>query len=321
MIALAAILGLATVRVPEASAGCGCTKPPPPPASVRPNFTYGGALVTLIDASLVDGQSYQVLFRSGVGSEEASVDGIAGLRRDLADAVVKAQLSVPLPRLPLGPASIEVRDAAGSTVLTIADDQFTVVPRPVVLTEALGMRTRHRFRAAVGRDGTVYLALDLTAVRAARTFDVWGNRLPLRFGTEDVVIYNTQGFLMQLLNTPIPGLVSFSTTAKRGYSSDRLRYYRHEFETYFLAHGERGVHLIDPADENWHLDGTPHIDHNHLIVAIAGTLDGATPQAGSVRLDLKVHPFSERRSKKEGGQGDGGGDRPTHPDQPTSHGR
>lgn len=293
MVALAALVGVAAVRAPEAAAGCGCTKPPPPPASVRPNFTYSGAPVTLISEKLVDAAAYRVYFRSGVGPASAVVDATASLRRDLADRVVKMQLSVPLPTLPLGPTSIEVRDAAGAVVMALADDAFTVVPQPVVLSEKLGAVTALGYSAAVGRDGTVYMALDLSAVREARTFDVWGDRLPLRFGLDDVVFYNTQGFLMQLLDKPIPGLVVFSTTDMKGSSSDRLHYYRHEFETYLLAHGERSLHGIDPVDGNWHLDGTPHIDHNHLVVAIMGTVNGAKPKPGAVKLDLKVVPFDD----------------------------
>ena len=40
--------------------------------------------------------------------------------------------------------------------------------------------------------------------------------------------------------------------------------------------------FVDPDDGNWHLDGSPHIDHDHLIVAIAATLpDGSLPTPGA----------------------------------------
>src|SRR5207247_3327840 len=46
--------------------------------------------------------------------------------------------------------------------------------------------------------------------------------------------------------------------------SDALHYSRHEFTTYFLQHMERQPHAVDSTDGNWHLDGSRHVDHNHL---------------------------------------------------------
>ena len=64
--------------------------------------------------------------------------------------------------------------------------------------------------------------------------------------------------------------------------SDIIHYSRHEFTTYFLQHEERHPHEVDDIDPNWHLDGTPHIDHDHLILAITGQLaDGSSPAAGA----------------------------------------
>jgi hypothetical protein len=273
-----------------AEAGCGCAKAPPPPAAVRPAFTYAGAPVTIFGDALVPGASYRVIFASGVAPATAAVDAAAVVRRDLADGVKKPQLVVPLPNLPLGPVRIEVSDAAGNLMLALGDDAFTAVPMPVLVPEDFGGVLEQQ-RAAVGRDGTTYLSLDLSGLLAARTIDISGQGLPLRFGTEDVLIYNTQGFLMQTLTTPIPGLVTFATTDRKGVNSDVIRYFRHEFETYYLEHGERNVHPVDPSDASWHQDGTPHIDHDHLVVAIDGTLNGAVPAPGatdSFRVQIKV---------------------------------
>jgi hypothetical protein len=277
----AAILATAILLPSGAEAGCGCAKPPPPPATLRPAFTYAGAPVTTFDQQLVAGHSYRVIFASGVSPEIATVDATASLRRDLADGMVKAQLVVPLPNVPLGPVRIEVSDGAGNLLTAMPDHAFTAVPPPVLVPESLG-KEKSGQRAAVGRDGTVYLSFDLSGVLEARTFEMSAKGLPLRFGTEDVLIYNTQGFLMQTLTQPIPGLVTFAVKEKDGKQSDRIRYYRHEFETYYLEHYERDVHAVDPADPNWHLAGTPHVDHDHLVVAIAGELeDGTLPAPGA----------------------------------------
>jgi hypothetical protein len=291
VLACAVVALAAAFLLPSAAdAGCGCAKPPPPPASVRPAQTYSGAPVTIFSEQLVAGQSYRVIFASGVSDALATVDATAVAKRDLADGVMKPQLVVALPNLPLGPVRIEVSDAAGNLMLAMGDESFTAVSMPVLIPESLGVSVDQQ-RAAVGRDGTVYLSFDLSGVLAARTIDISAQGLPLRFGTEDVLISNTQGFLMQTLMNPIPGWITFAASDKNGRNSDTLRYFRHEFETYYLAHGERSVHAVDPTDSSWHMDGTRHVDHDHLVVAIAGDLNGAMPVPGATqafRLQVKV---------------------------------
>ena len=44
------------------------------------------------------------------------------------------------------------------------------------------------------------------------------------------------------------------------------------WEEYRTAH-EDGYGL-DPADQEWHADGTRHIDHDHLVIAIRGLVNG-----------------------------------------------
>jgi hypothetical protein len=180
-------------------------------------------------------------------------------------------------------------------MFVVPDDDFTVAPAPVVLPATMGMNRFAGQRAAIGRDGTVYLSIDLSAVREARTLDMWGQGLPLHFGEHDVAFHNVQGFLMQLLDKPVPGLVTFDVLDAGKRDSSRLRYFRHEFETYFLAHGERSTHAIDPTDPDWHLDGTRHVDHDHLIVAIGGEWnDGAARAPGaSEPFTLLLNPLSE----------------------------
>src|SRR6185295_5438423 len=142
-------------------------------------------------------------------------------------------------------------------------------------------------QAAVGRNGIVYLALDLTNMQQPMVVTAQALGFPLRFTESDVVFYNRQGFLMQRLATPgkngvvpVPGMFVVPT-ANGATDSDELHYSRHEFVTYFLQHQERQPHAVDPTDPNWHLDGSPHVDHNHLIIAITGTLFGVKLPAGA----------------------------------------
>jgi hypothetical protein len=58
-------------------------------------------------------------------------------KRDQADGVVKPQLTVTLPTVPLGPASIKVTPVGATLpLLTIADTTFTVAPQPIALPSA-----------------------------------------------------------------------------------------------------------------------------------------------------------------------------------------
>src|SRR5437870_1141482 len=103
---LGAALSLAAAAPQPARGGCGCDKPPPPPAQVRPGVAYTGAPVTLFSPAFVVGNAYTVTFTSGTSGQTMSVSGTIVSLRDLADGQYKPQLVVPLPSMPLGPASI-----------------------------------------------------------------------------------------------------------------------------------------------------------------------------------------------------------------------
>jgi len=62
--------------------------------------------------------------------------------------------------------------------------------------------------------------------------------------------------------------------------SFRLNYDRHEFLTYQARHVTDPVWFPDHTDRNWHADGTRHIDHGNLVIAIHGTVDGVAPTPG-----------------------------------------
>jgi hypothetical protein len=299
---LAALVALpALVPARPARAGCGCEKPPPPPAEVRPSVAYVGAPVTLFSPHFVAGQAYTVTFTPGVGGAAVRVEAVVTSGRDLGDGSVKPQLVVRLPALPLGPASISARRTGQAVRDVFIDDAaFTVAPPPLALAAEYGAWTVPGVRGAVGRDGIVYLALDLTRLTKPMVLEAQATSYPLRFTAEDVVFKNVQGFLMQLLvegepnqREPVPGMFVLAERAGSP-DSDVLHYSRHEFVTYFLQHGERQPHAVDPSDANWHLDGTRHIDHDHLVLAIAGHLpDGTIPRPGATPpFDLKVRLHS-----------------------------
>ncbi len=297
LIALLAALGAPRL----ANAGCGCDKPPPPPAQLRPNVAYAGAPVSIFAPWLRVGDSFTVTFTSGITGESASVGGQVVSRRDLADATVKPQLVVPLPALPLGPASITVTaNGAAAPAITVPDTSFTVAPTPIGIPTTYGAWHYPSYQAAVGRDGTAYVALDLTGITEPMVFEAQAAGYPLRFGAGDVVFRNIQGFLMQLIvqNTgatagqPVPGMFVFPA-ANPATDSDSLHYSRHEFSTYFLQHQERQPHAVDPTDGNWHLDGSRHVDHDHLILTITGKLNGTTPPPGATPpFDLVMRTYT-----------------------------
>lgn len=281
LLRLGVLVGMLLLSTPSAHAGCGCTKPPPSVASIRPNVTYGDTSVTLFGSGITTGQLYNVTFTAMNGTSATVSSVQAASKRDLADGVYKAQLAVTVPSsLPLGPVGITVKRAGQPAILlSIPDTSFTVAPQPIAVPGQVGTFSYSNYKAAVGRNGVVYLSLDLSGNNDPRTFRAQALGYPLRFTTADAVVYNTQGFLMQLLNAPIPGLASITSVITA--DSDLLNYSRHEFNTYFLQHAEHLPHSTDPADGNWHLDGTRHVDHDHLILAISGKINGAAPAPGA----------------------------------------
>lgn len=270
-------------------AGCGCDKPPPPRAVVRPFVAHATQTVTLFDDAFELGHDYRVEFRSLEGISDWSA-GKAKLVRDLADREKRAALEVSVPPLPLGPAAIRVWDGS-SLLLALTDDDFTIAPDPIELHEFNETITDEGYQAAVGRDGTTYIALDVGAVSKATRFVARGIGYPLTYAAGDVVIYNEQGFLMQMLDPAQTGL--FEIRSGSDDRSDTLEYWRHEFETYKRAH-RRDAAKGRGSGPDWHADGTPHVDHDHLVVAIRGTLpDGSVPAPGATEpfaLELVSQP-------------------------------
>lgn len=287
LVALTVVFGPA----PAAVAGCGCDKPPPPHAAIRPFVAHPGQTVTIFDDGFEPGRPYRVEFHSWTGQSDWSATR-AGWIRDLADRQKRMGLEVVVAPLPLGPTAVTVWGDDG-IVLALTDEHLTVAGPPVELHEFDETIVQDGYQAAVGRDGTVYFPVDVGAVSQATTFVARAAGYPLRYVAENVVIYNEQGFLMQLLDRRETGL--FEIHAGGAAMSDALEYWRHEFETYKRSHRRDGARGRGDGPD-WHTDGTPHIDHDHLVVAIRGTLaDGSAPEPGTTpafSLELTSLPDS-----------------------------
>jgi hypothetical protein len=164
-------------------------------------------------------------------------------------------------------------------VMSLPDDAFTLAAHPIPLHDLAETVTRQGYRTGVGRDGTLYVPVDVTDVSEATTFVGRALDYPLDFAAADVAMYNDQGFLMQLLDPAEEGL--FEIYRGGAERSTTLAYWRHEFVTYKRSHRQKD-HLDTGPDPQWHRDGSPHIRHDHIVVAIRGQVAGeASPAPGA----------------------------------------
>ena len=284
---LIGLIALGALVPAPADAGCGCSKPPPPRASVRPFVGYADQKIVLFSDLLTAGTAYWVQFTA---TSDGSVDwsrGKAAMRRDFADGQVRTQLRVAVGNVALGPCTIRVWADQTTPLYTLGDDQFTVASKPIVLHDLVETVTEDGYQAGVGKDGTVYIPVDVSSVSDGTVFSGMANGFPLSFEAGGIAMYNQQGFLMQLLDPTSPGL--FRIAPGSGATSDALTYWRHEFRTYKQDHRRNDSHRADD-DPDWHADGSPHIDHDKIVVAISGTLaSGNRPAPGATRpFDLVV---------------------------------
>jgi hypothetical protein len=273
-------------------AGCGCDKPPPVMAQVRPAFASPGDEVTLFSSELQAGVPYRVRF-----DDARDITAVPVLRRDFGDGAAKLQLVVKAPSLPPGPTKIKVeRESGGPAILKIEESGFTMLQPALALPEADVQTIAKCYRAAVGEDGTVYFPFDVGAIAKHTIFSGIGKSYPLLFGARDIVIYNTQGIVMQLLGPQVAEIYSIEDTGTP--DSLELLYDRHEFETYRTDHQHADGYGLDATDPNWHVDGTRHIDHDHLVLAIRGVVEGkGKPKGGTTpAFDLDVMTFVEGSS-------------------------
>jgi hypothetical protein len=305
-----------------AEAGCGCAKPPPAVAPVRPHFASPGNAVTLIADGLVAGASYVATFHAFDGVE-VSVDGVAVSKRDFADGVVKAQLVVAAPDLVPGPATITVTPlGGGAPLLQVAAEDFTMLQAALPLSETNGKTEAQCYRAAVANGGVVYFPFDISEIADEMIFEGRAGGYRLTFRPEDIVIYNTQGVTMQLLDPAVVGLYTIDDgpdveddstgTNESGPDSGtnewdgssrsfRLTYDRHEFRTYNALHVDDPGHAPDPTDPDWHVDGSRHFDHNHIVLAVHGLIDQTTPPPPGA---TPTFTFRVKRRLSSGSSGD-----------------
>ena len=276
-LAVAGLVSLLSLIAPvsPAEAGCGCQKPPPPLAAIRPAFASPGNTVRLFAPAMEENGRYQVTFSHP--ANEVTVSANAVLLRDFADGVYKPQIIVSAPNLPEGPTSVTVK-RGHAVILEVPASDFTMLQRPIALAEANAEVVATCYRAAVGSDGTVYIPLDISAIDDHMIFTGIGKGYRLEYGAEDITIYNTQGVLMQLLGPEWSSIYTIDDPQEGSVSnaemSFRLTYDRHEFITYRTNHATNPNWFHDPSDPEWHADGSRHIDHDHLVVAIRGLVRG-----------------------------------------------
>jgi hypothetical protein len=288
------IAALVLLTASKAFAMCGCDKPPPPRASVRPFVAHAEQTITLFDDRFQERKQYTVVFTARDGSSDWSqARGVA--RKDFADGVVRRQLKVAVPNVGLGPSAISVFDRDGVLLYSLTDDQFTVIAQPIPLHDFAETITRDGFKTGVSTDGTMYVAFDATEMSNATTYTGLATGLGMRFRSDNVLIYNAQGFFGGWLDPQQAGLFQISPGSSG--VSDTLSYWRHEFATYKDQH--RKLDARRTADGEWHADGTPHVDNFHFVVAISATTDdgqplpaGATP-AFQLSITSRPAPVSD----------------------------
>ncbi|MGH0030387.1 MAG: hypothetical protein ACQGVC_11400 [Myxococcota bacterium] len=273
---LAAVLLLAPTPT---WAGCGCDHPPPDWAQVMPPFGSPGRVLTLTadGFALQVGEPYKVDFGS-------------------ADVTVVAQhddrLEVALPST-VGPGPVEIKVIGPGIDHTYPDSLFTALPPARHVEERSGLFAAWDYEAAIGADGTLYLALDVSDVKDAMQFTFALHELPLHFEHDDVVIYNADGVDLTLFTLEVTDATERQWGSYYGWSvesdaglhhtwyvpksmrpsnadeaSSVFTYWRHEFHTYADAHAPGGSHEVDA--NGLHPDGTRHVDHDSLIIAIQG---------------------------------------------------
>jgi len=281
----------------SAQAGCGCNKPPPAPAAVIPHVAFGRMKISLFDARFQPGQQWTVVFRNGLQESRPRKVKVKA-RRALTDTTGQTTtptLLVTVPAtIPVGPTSITASN--GVETLTIPDTDFTVIGKPVMVSEKIAKFTKANYTTAVGADGTLYFSLGgLAKVCQPMKFNALMEGNPLRFGdTGSIVIFNSQGFLIESLACTPAGCTPAShyfpdLNTGDVEKSDKMEYWRHSFARYCVDHRPGGAKAIDPHDQNWHQDGTPHVDYSTLIFAVTGHYDdGSTPLSGAQIFDLEV---------------------------------
>jgi hypothetical protein len=275
---------------PPANAGCGCDHPPPAWAPVMPPFAAPGQTLRLFPEGfeLVDGEAYLVEFDGNAASETVIAAKPAGAKKN--DPVEYLDVVFPA-GVRSGPASIRV--SGPGVDHTYPSSLFTAMQPLLTLPSSPGAFMETQVEAAVTGDGTLLLPVNVRHLLDDTQLVFQLDDLPFQFDSEDVVIYNTDGIDLTLFTLAVDGQtemqwgsyygweveddtglygVVYDTKVQRSSepdkSSDLLTYWRHEFHTYANAHLPGGTHT--PDENDYHPDGSLHINHGHLVLAISG---------------------------------------------------
>jgi hypothetical protein len=297
-----ALFALGMPRI--AAAGCGCDHPPPAYAEVMPAFGSPGRAIRIFarpGTAHLFGWTYEVSFNG---------------KRIYATAWRSDSLTVKVPSgLNAGPVTIRVRGFGFDQ--THGPEQFTALPAAPIVPASDGSYGVLGLQAAVASDGTLLVPFNLSNVLDAKQFalEIWN--LNLAYGADDVVFYNADGVDLTLFTLLVDDPTARTWGSYFGWTveddtnlsgdvyeakvvmprnaglSNLLTYWRHEFHTYRFAHLLSGSHWVNA--DGMHPDGTMHIDHDRLVLAIAGKKRSSTgaltplaPGALSVNLALKA---------------------------------
>lgn len=290
-----ALLILGMPRLSEA--GCGCDHPPPAFASIMPPFGSPGTKIRLSalgTSRFSVGRPYKVDFG---GTEVVTV---TAQRADYLVVTVPAKVASDP-----GPKALKVQGAGYDKQYLESD--FTALPPAYVVPASGGSFASWKVFTGVTTDGTLLIPVDVSQVLDPMHFAFHLTNLGLTFGHDDVVIYNANGVDLTLFSLMVDNPIrrfwgdyhgwrveddtglygdvyehAVMQKIKKDETSDILGYWRHEFHTYKAAHGT-GSHTVDA--NGFHPDGTLHIDHGKLVIAIHGM----------VRKGDKLEPITDKK--------------------------
>ena len=160
--------------------------------------------VTLFNPSFQVGQTWNVSFKGGVPTPASVVS-----KRDITDstgATYKSQLVVTVPSsITPGPATI-LAYKTGAPYVSVPSTSFTVIGKPVVVSEQNTSTTVTNYKTGVGYNGTLYISIGgVNNICKAMNFEGFTLNYPLRFANGDVVISSSQGYVINsLITIPSP---------------------------------------------------------------------------------------------------------------------
>jgi len=272
----AAAMG-ALLACPDVQAGCGCDHPTPCPAPVLPGFASPGDRIQLTGEGFSTApEGNRVIF--GNGSMRMTSEAAARTPEQLFVNVPERSFSM----YAVGPTAIQV-NVGKSKVAQYGEDSFTSLCPPLRLEEGQGHYLFSGYRLAVDSFGVLYIPLDVSGITEATNFMVYVDGLPLEFSTDDLLIYNKDGFNLNLFTLDVEGYEkqwgdwygAQGLDNEDPTQSDVVTYWRHDFHAYAEAHAPGGTHYAHTENEDGYLvhpDGTIHVDHGRLVVAVAGRL-------------------------------------------------